>query len=223
MHNAYPVIFCDFGMSADARAWCMERGQVVSVSDDFTACGDPACVESADREAWEALYGPSVWQARRVWFKKPIALAQSPYRYTLWLDLDMEILSPLAPLLNWAQEYEVSLVREKEGDHLPRFHPDIKYNSGLMVYRKGAPLIALWAERARLDCHRFWGDDPLLSALIAEEQYRVGEIDPCWNWRIRDGIRGDLKIIHWMGEAGKAYIRKWGGLQERLSAWWDPR
>lgn len=205
--NTYPVTFCDFGMSLEARQWCCKRGKILDVEVSF------AVGKGGGRQAeWEEIYGRSIWEARAAWFKKPFALLKTPYARTIWLDLDTEIFASLEPLFELAQGHEVCLLKERETDHLPLFHPDVKYNSGVIVYDRAAHLIHRWAERA-CDAHDdFWGDDPLLSALIHEEKLSVHEMPSAWNWRIKDGLPVQPQIIHWVGEAGKEYIRKWGGL-----------
>lgn len=218
-HNDLPVTFCDFGMTPQARLWCEERGSVIDIK------FDPAHIVSQERIStdliakWEAIYGPGVWKARDTWFKKPLALAQTPYFKTLWIDLDCEILASLSDLFETCSpDLPIALVREPISSHLSRFHPDIKYNSGVIAYQHGASLIEKWAAEAIRSNHLFWGDDPLLSHLISHEKYEVNEISEIWNWRMNYGFCMNAKIYHWVGSGGKGFIRERGGIKPALDS-----
>lgn len=214
--NTYPVTFCDFGLSRASRAWCAERGEVVNVEAPRSVNSErvPATV----RKEWEKLYGPTIWEARGVWFRKPAALLKTPYLKTLWIDLDCEILGALEPLFQFCEGAMFSIAREWDTLHLPADHPQAKYNSGVIVYDKRAPLLHLWQKRAADSRDRFWGDDPLLSSLI-QEGHPVHEFSPLWNWRMKDGLRWEAQIYHWVGEWGKEYIRQWGGIKPTYERW----
>jgi hypothetical protein len=72
--NDYPVAFADLGMSSRARAWCSLRGRVVDVPRG-RAGG---------------------------WFAKPLAILRSPFRWTLWLDLDCQVRANLGEAFAYA-------------------------------------------------------------------------------------------------------------------------
>ncbi len=216
-HNDLPVTFCDFGMSAEARLWCEERGSIIDIVFDPEQIASQERIRTDLIGKWEAIYGPGVWLARNTWFKKPLALAQTPYLKTLWIDLDCEILAPLSDLFETCTpELPIALVREPISSHLPCFHPDVKYNSGVIAYQHGAAVIEEWAAEAIRSNHLFWGDDPLLSHLISHERIEVNEISEIWNWRMNYGFCMHAKIYHWVGSGGKGYIRERGGIKPAL-------
>jgi hypothetical protein len=68
------VAFADLGMSPAARAWCSRRGRVVDVPRGRA----------------------------QGWFAKPLAILRSPFRWTLWLDLDCEVRAPLGEAFAYA-------------------------------------------------------------------------------------------------------------------------
>jgi hypothetical protein len=71
-HNPdVPVVFADFGMSPQWKAWCQERGRVL----DLTA----------------GRYG-------RTWFRKPAAILACPFQRIVWMDCDTEVKGDLSPL-----------------------------------------------------------------------------------------------------------------------------
>jgi len=219
LNNTCPVTFCDFGLSDDARSWCQDRGTVISIdtcSSWIASCDQiPAFLKSE----WEKLYGKRIWNSRQAWFKKPIALLDSPYQKTLWVDIDCEILSSIHPLFEFcSSSCPFALVREISTDYLPLFHPQVKYNGGVIVYMKEAGILKKWADAARSQNDQFWGDDPLLSHLICQYRYPIQEIPPIWNWRMSDGFNPLAHIYHWVGSGGKEYIRQWGGIKPSLDA-----
>jgi len=218
-HNAYPVTFCDFGMTDKMRAWCKERGTLIQVELDPHLIASRSAISDVLVKRWEKIYGQGVWHARHTWFKKPFALLQSPYEQGIWIDSDCEILAPIEPLFaQFDPAAQLALVREYDTDHLPRLHPDIRYNSGVVAFQRGAPILELWAKEATLQNHLFWGDDPLLSHLICQYQLMVQELPDIYNWRIGCGLNINAAIVHWAGTGGKAYIRKYGGLKPGLDA-----
>jgi hypothetical protein len=212
-----PVAFCDFGMSEEAKQWCRERGELLVVPpfDHLVAPKENFSPEFI--QEWEKHYTETVWELRQVWFKKPIALLQTPFRRSLWLDLDCEVVGSLELLFEMChRENQIGIVREFTKAHYPRFHPDAHYNSGVIVFEQGVPLIEQWAWEAVERTDQFGGDDVLLSHLINKGRVPVIEIPAIYNWRISQGINLDAVIWHWMRDGGKTFIQKYGGLKPTL-------
>lgn len=211
--NTHPVLFVDLGMSEEKRHFCKERGELIPLclSEAFLTPRekmDPSLVEQ-----WESFYGSGVFESRKRWFKKPFAMSLSSYKHTLWLDLDCEVLGSLAPLFDacecasgMALAREVSPVQIQEGE--------VVYNSGVVVFRKGSPLLKKWTDLALLQNHRFCGDQDLLSHLIFCNSFEIQELPQCYNWRISQGVHPEAQIVHWVGSWGKEFIKKTGGLRK---------
>lgn len=222
-HNQDPVAFCDFGMSSEALQWCRERGEVIPVLFDQNRVVSKEAVAShlgAEWvQQWEELYSSVIWDFRHVWFKKPFALLHSPFQRTIWLDLDCEVLAPLQPLFELCStEAQLGIMREFRSNFLPHFHPDILYNSGVIVFEHGASLIEKWAEGCMSLTDQFVGDEQLLSHLINTLQIPVKELPDVFNWRASaaDWINLHAVIWHWVCPAGKEYIRQHGGFKPIL-------
>ena len=224
-HNDYPIVFCDFGMSKEAVQWCKERGEVISIAFDPSKIASKEAVASHLVQLWESCYtGAVVWSFRHVWFKKPFAFLHSPFQKTIWLDLDCEVLGSLEPLFeHCSAEAQLGIMREFTFTHLPRFHPGAYYNSGVVVYEHGAPLIEKWAEGSLTMTHEFWGDDPLLSYLINTMRIYVDEIPGIFNWRVSQGININAVICHWMGCGGKVFIKQFGGFKPALEQFYQKK
>lgn len=201
-HNDFPVAFVDFGMSSDKKNWCRERGEFIRlyVADIFVAQKeeiDPTLIRE-----WEAEFGKLFWQGRNAWFKKPLACLQSPFRRSLWIDLDCEIRGVLAPLFSYC-EYPlgISLVRERGGVDYPI------YNSGVIAFQRENPLVLIWADLGIDKNSSFRGDQELLSWIIAEQGLCVSEMPEAYNWSRCYGDNPDALVYHWHGEFGRSVIR----------------
>ena len=120
-HNHYPVAFADFGMSERAKAWCRQRGELISLNLTCDFITPKEQIDDARIQMWSQIYSSNLWPSRSSWFKKPFALLQAPFKSAIWIDLDCEIHGCLAPLFEYcdnpcgiavAQEFD--FVQEKE-------------------------------------------------------------------------------------------------------------
>jgi hypothetical protein len=190
-HNDLPVLFVDFGMSAKGRDWCAERGML---------CG-PTAAE---------CYG---------WFKKPLALLESPFAQAVWLDTDCEVRGNLEPLFAFCSDCRVGLgvdrgTPQRIRESMPAKTPI--YNSGLIVFNHGDVLVPQWAsmtmalrsDRAGDTRYGQPGDQETLAlALRRYAQGRVHEIpEDVFRLRRSDGD-GPCLVMHWTGPEGKTHIR----------------
>lgn len=206
-YNAFPVAFFDLGMSEEAKAWCKKRGRHIILGLDGSFVKPKERISPQLIREWEAFYGPTLWTSRPNWFRKPFICLQTPFQQTIWFDLDCEILGSIDSIFTSAS---LAMVRE------PRFLPDVRYNGGVICFTRGIKILEQWAETALNENERYWGDDPLLSALIAQMQWKVLELDPIYNWRLAQGVNTNAVIHHWVGSAGKAYIKHFGGIKPLL-------
>lgn len=163
-HNPFPVTFFDFGMTKSALKWCQARGHIQTdcfpaermkeVSEDLLKVG-------------EREYCGSIANQRRFWFSKPFALLNSPYRASVWIDIDCEIRGSVAPLFTYPNEstkFSIVLIQAEGKEH---------QNSGVIVAIKGSPVLNKWVQNALQRNDEFLGDDDLLSATIRENSYSV--------------------------------------------------
>ena len=203
-YNDYPIAVVDFGMSQEAADRFKKRGEVI-----------PFC---AQQEVGRAGYEEEVEHLRKYWFKKPHALTLSPFKKTLWLDNDCEVLGSLEPLFAYeglALAEELEWIRsqdKKESREYKRNLSRARYNTGVIVYEKGHPVIQEWAIHSQDSCDQFLGDQDLLWHLIQQKQIKVNELPQEYNWRMAQGINIEALIIHWVGFWGKGVIQKLGGL-----------
>lgn len=195
--NSAPVTFVDFGMTEEKRVWCQDRGHLVKlpVADIFVA--EKSECDADTYADWEKSYGKVFWESRNSWFKKPLACLLSPYRRSIWIDLDCEVrdsVETLFPLCD--QEVGISMAKDvKKG-----------YNSGVLVFRHGVSILETWADWSFEKNRDFRGDQEVLSHIIQEQKLVFPEVPQVYNWsRLYDDHPG-VKIYHLHGCTGKDVI-----------------
>ncbi|MBI2742564.1 MAG: hypothetical protein HYX48_01440 [Chlamydiales bacterium] len=218
--NTLPVAIIDLGMSDQARAWCHSRLKVITATLDAGKIKDRAeCLQDV-ASRWEQSYGSSVWKARQAWFRKPSSMLETPFQTTLWLDLDCEVLGPLDPIFSTLPDgADFGIVREplvKQGDPTLLIG-EVVYNSGVILYKKDAPILKRWAEESSKNSERFMGDQCVLSRIIFSEKIPIFELPEICNVQPSSGVIHGALIVHWVGAWGKEFIRKHGGLTRILN------
>ena len=137
-HNTYPVAFVDLGMGEEMKEWCREHGELICLRIANVFVTEQEEIEVHCIKEWERIYGKHFWPSRCAWFKKPLACLQSPFRHTLWLDLDCEVRGPLDSLFSFSNHPSgIGLCKEswkKVGDPL--------YNSGVISFKHSIPIEA---------------------------------------------------------------------------------
>lgn len=202
-HNRYPVAFFDFGMSKEARIWCEERGSVYSLPESTLKE-----VSEDTRVKWENRYGRGIWRFRSAWFKKPLAFLHAPFDLNIWLDLDCEVMgnlevlfAALEPTSELALVREIEEVQEKDQKQNYLLPGEISYNSGVIVFRRGAEILSRWVEAAGAQNNRFLGDQSVLSRLIYLYDVPVTDLPLKFNWLKHFGSNPEALIVH--------YIQAW--------------
>ena len=198
--NSYPVAFIDFGMSNEKLKWCSERGQTIEFPFTLKTTENKEFLEKA-----KAQYGNEIHAARNCWFKKPLALTLTPFKQTIWLDTDCEVLGSLSKLFNYKG---LALAKTGIGSD--------EYNSGVVIYEKNSPIIQKWADNAVSNNANYIGDQDLFSHMVFNEQLKVTDLPFEYNWNISNGINENALIIHWSSTWGKTYIKKHGGIYKTL-------
>lgn len=202
-HNAHPVIFIDFGMSFETKEWCKKRGELfpLRLFADFIKEKEeiaPSVVNHFEDEC-----GTYCWGCRNAWFKKPFACLQTPFRRTLWIDIDCEIRGPLQDLFSYADPTPgIAMVRDQCDVRVN--YP--MYNSGVIAFRK-SPHILQWAHYCIEHNHQLRGDQEIFSYMIEKEQIPINEIPPKYNWSRMIENDQPAIILHWHGPHGKTVIR----------------
>ena len=198
-HHSHPVAFVDFGMSEEMKTWCKERGEWVPlpVADIFVA--EKQDIAQSRVLEMENARGKEIWSSRHAWFKKPLALLQSPFQRSVWIDLDCQILGSMTPLFGLC-EHSLAMARED------RHSDQASYNSGVIAFKQGLPIIKDWADQVFERNHECVCDQDVLCALIHEQQLNITEIPAIYNWSRSSQNNPDAIILHWHGPQGKSAI-----------------
>lgn len=208
MHNEFPITFVDFGdMSETAKEWCLRRGQLKSLSiqiENFVASLDNVPLEQAITWQWREDY--DIEQARFAWFKKPFACLQSPFKRTIWMDLDCQVRKSITPIYDYC-ENDCGFAIAKEHPSQQEKHEldeiikkgEVEYNSGVFVFKHGIPLIQEWAEMCLAQNSYLRGDQETLSLLIFNKKLHISTLPFEYNTRYHIQEENDPTIIHWLG------------------------
>lgn len=205
-----PIAFADFGMSPDRENWCRERGVVLAVP-ELSTKGSELPGSLFQGEFYEEYkLDLSGWTSERlVIFRKPLALAQSPFKRTLWLDLDCQVRGDLAPLMSLALASD-KLGATPSGSffYVKNLSKNLcflvdKYNTGVILTEKKSALLDSWISLidGRIS---FSTDEGSLSFLVEKNQMRITEIPHQYNWPVHVwGENQEALIYHWLGKEAK--------------------
>ncbi len=215
-HNNYPVCFIDLGMSCFGKSFCLKRGSLIPLETNIFSLKP-----LQNTEQWEKIYGRDLFEKRKNSLKKPFALMKTPYKYSLWLDLDCEVLKNLDHLFEY--EHQICLAKETEAEialekELKMIQDDeMLYNSGVILYSHGSSIIEEWKVAITENQEAFWGDQHALAHVLYHSEHSPQILPSEYNWRMSQGLNLHAVIIHWVGNWGKDYIRRFGGLAEELA------
>ncbi|MFA5250198.1 MAG: hypothetical protein WC371_02165 [Parachlamydiales bacterium] len=211
-HNSYPVTFVDFGLSKKAQKWCREKGSLVRLKSIAPFMTAEKLIDQNLMQDWRKWYGAFKPQMRKCWFQKPLAMLQSPYQKTLWLDIDCQIRGPLEPLFQALENFEIACMPEDAASQ--KIHRRFKltqkdqllYNSGVVAYIHGSKTIEAWAKAVPKNNHLFFGDQDLFSEIVYQNQTPVHNLPPTYNALLPNGFKPQDLIRHYMGSEGKQQI-----------------
>lgn len=203
--NHFPIAIADFGMTKGALEFSRSIGMVI-----YPQMPRLRKPQRQSLIKWQEVYTGDLETCRPAWLKKPFAFQASPFEISLWIDLDCEILGKLDPL--FSAKTEISLVKEplrcQNKAFVHQLIPKncILYNSGVVVFKKNAPILKKYLENVINYSHLFMGDQDILSWTFYQEKYSPGELSPIYNWRPLCGINKHAVILHHTGSHGKQNI-----------------
>jgi hypothetical protein len=200
--NAYPVAFVDYGMSDHMRSWCQERGELIDLLlPDLFENG--SCMLHLILLKNEIRPDEGFWKRRGALLKKPLACLQSPFQRTVWMDLDCEVMGSIKELFEtYCQPLSMAKIHPQPESLL---YPT--YNSGVIAFEHGIPIIEEWADWAIDHNFGFMGDQDILSFLIDQRKCIV-EMPRIYNWTQPECEMDPMPIVrHWTSTLGKQCIR----------------
>ncbi len=210
-HNNDPVLFIDFGMSSRARAWCERRGICRSVAALDFPVHKRSDLPKERQEAWERRYGKRIWDVRSAWLKKPFALLEVPFDEAIWLDLDCQVRGSLEPIFKMLESgADLAIAKERWQVCEFLFPNEAYYNSGVIAFRKQAPIVKQWAETTVAWQSHLPADQEFLTRAIFLHEPHLLELPPHCNWYWVWGANEMALIHHFCGRSGKIeLLRSW--------------
>lgn len=191
--NVYPLAVADFGMEKPERDIAASIGSVVRL--DQMDCG--------------SVTG---------WFRKPLAIACSPFSQTIWLDVDVEVRGDLGVLFSLCAGSRIGagedtfLNARARANGLFRKRLPVEavlYDSGVLVIEKGSRVLNEWcAMTRRAQPGEFDGDNEILSLFLHRQPGLVRPISKQLHCMRCEGNRPGALVMHWTGQRGKAAIRQ---------------
>lgn len=209
-----PIAFADFGMTPKTRSWCKKRGRLLAIHNPLIQNPD-----ERTSAAWKKKYSgetQDLWQMRKTWLKKPVAMSKSPFYRTIWLDLDCQVRFHLQPLFSLALSSAKMAAASVEINQILKpfqSHQKIQkyphYNTGVVLFEKDSPLLDLWVQSIQEGSQLTFNEEDLLAFIIAYFQIPITPLPHSFNWEVlRFGPNPDALVYHWMGEMGKKAIQK---------------
>ncbi len=169
LYNTYPIAFVNCGMSKKALAWAQEKGTVIQ---------------------------PSLGGKRGS--IKPLILQLSPFKTTIWIELNCEVRSSLSCLFEELEE------GKDMGLCLERDDKGVLFNSGVIVFKQNAALLNLWTENSLKN--QTIEDKYFFTSLLETEGSRLKELKPIYNWLPMWGDNPAATILYWPIKTGKLFI-----------------
>ncbi|MBS0627492.1 MAG: hypothetical protein JSS09_04705 [Verrucomicrobia bacterium] len=194
-------------MSKEALAGCQERGTCLTLRAFSRFLSSKDHLSDSLKTAWEERYGKGFWIRREAWFKKPFSLLLCPFSSGLWIDVDCQVKGSLEGIFH-CMNFDVTLGVAKDRDLQSNFltPKEIQYNSGVIAFKKDAPILKEWIETSLAMEHLLPGDQETLSRAISSFQPKMIELPSIYNWYRSYGPNENAIIHHFCGGPGKIEI-----------------
>jgi len=185
-HNDTPIVFADFGVSEEMRAWIYQVSEFADI-----------------------INLPK--QGTGGWFYKPAALLASPCIETCWLDTDIQVLGDLSGVFDYVEDNKLGMVEDRPWS---KRRGEKWHNSGVVAIRGKPAMLHKWANECRGKPKV--GDQEVLHGIVnltpLLRMTHITDLPNIYNWlriQVIDGEDSSKKLaMHWTGQKGKDQIRK---------------
>lgn len=140
------------------------------------------------------------------WFKKPFALKLTPFKFTVYMDIDCEVRGNIKSLYAFARQgFGIGMDKPNKFSRVKN-----PINSGVIAYSHGNNIIDTWAGNILDNMQMFRGDQDILDMVLNHSlNGDTYQIIPNKMHRVR--IQGDTDpealIFHHTGSIGKETIK----------------
>lgn len=185
-HNKTPLVFADFGVTQEMRAWVYQSGYFAEIIDP-----------------------PK--QTTGGWFYKPATLYISPYEETCWIDTDIHVLGDISGIFEYVEDGKLAMVEDKPWT---KRRGETWHNSGVVAIRGKPPILRNWMLECTRNPKI--GDQEVLHEMVRinpmMRMMNISTVPDIYNYlrlNLVDGLDNPNKLcMHWTGPKGKDQIRK---------------
>ena len=186
-HNKTPLVFVDFGVSAEMRT-------------------QPFFSSFLQIE-------PAPKVAAGGWFHKPSSMLKlgEMYDEVCWLDTDIHILGDMSGIFDYVESNKLCMVEDKPWS---KRRGETWHNSGVVAFSGIPDILRAWEQKCRVNPKV--GDQEVLHDMLRESPMKrlmnISDAPNKYNWlriQLLDGVDSWDKIaMHWTGEKGNMQIKK---------------
>lgn len=209
-YSSLPIAFVGLGISENVKKWCKDHGYFFD-SEKYVSFFKKKQVPAKQKEKWFQFLKEDVTDIRPYWFTKPIAMMQTPFEKTLYLDIDCEIKASIDEIFFYSdKKNEIALCKDLYEiiSQKDKNQKEILFNSGVIIYKNKSEIIEKWAKLS-LECYNnFLGDQDLLSHIIHKYKYNPKILPIFWNWHVALKEDKKIKIRHWGGSSKIKLLEK---------------
>lgn len=211
-YNNFPITVADLGMSIEMKKWCEDRWEVIPGDVPMSIFKNRMPLIQQKFSKKSKLYP----QKRFCWFKIPFTLLQSPYRRTIWMDLDCLVMGKIDELFDYANNpYGVALGEDNRKEKIKVkvevgiIKPGEKhFNCGVMPYLHGTDLIKKWATSIIEKEGYYLGNQVMFLELLSELGIDLPSFPKKYNWIVPElGVNREAIILHFTEDAKERGIQ----------------
>lgn len=205
LHNIFPITILDFGdMSPQAIAWCKDRGNYVKLQvPDFLAKKQDVDPNLAAK--WEDKRR-QIWTLRPFWFNRILYFLETPYKKTIWIDLDCQVLKALNSIFESFLEENTFAIAPEAKEEMEKnrkagiLAPNATmYNAGVTAFTHGSEIIYEWVRRCVTENHLYMSTQPILADILQSNKFPFAQLPITYNWAMAQGYNPEAQILHYWG------------------------
>jgi lipopolysaccharide biosynthesis glycosyltransferase len=138
----------------------------------------------------------------------------SPYKRTVWLDLDTQVRGSIEPLFAFceneggfaaAPEHVSSQLLNKQRKMIGE--DQVIYNAGVLVFKRQSKVVQEWIDRSKDQNHLHCSDQQILALVLNSKLFDFTTLSRLFNWTIDVPAPSEVVILHWWGGYGKNCLR----------------
>lgn len=139
------------------------------------------------------------------WFLKPLAMHNSPFNVSLWLDVDIETCKPVYPVFKRYGGCTICMTEDVPSNHLPAR----QFNTGCVMFTdKARDLLMRWWRVCGITPPHFRSDQEAFESIASPSMNVVTPFDDGVQWLRCKPSRRTTVFRHYTGIEGHDMIRQ---------------